>query len=446
MSLKHPASWRSEYAGWRETAPGEWKRPLDSIEKFFYSASSPPPSSGIGHMMVSAGIRVPLDVDCSFEEVTTVWKSLRYHHPGIACTAEAGSLCYKVPNAEELGSWTAETIITDNSGQTGQEALARLKSSPIGILIVLPPTREIVFQVPHYHIDGIGAIKFLDLVLDAFRDPPKQVEFGDEHQNLPQSLPEIINNGAPSLNSIMRAHRISQEFLRGFPTIDLGKREPTGSEPAVRMERIMFSTEETSRICKEVREHGFTVTHMCHSAMVRVIQSYSRAGFSRYTSFFMINLREQLPACPTTTDSPVNLRLTALPGSIAADSNQGFWDLARSLRKTYTQLNKSPEQTDLHKPMYDFLGTTPVALEYRKAVHLSSIGIVEKHFAHTVDDFWIGVSSATSEVTVYVWTFKDRLTFTVWYNEAYHRQSDMKKFLQLMRDKLLSGLWLDRTW
>jgi hypothetical protein len=90
-------------------------RPLDSIEKFFYSVSSLTTSTGITHMMVTVGAQLPL-LPGVIDHV-----SLRYNHPRIACTVKNGKLRYQVPSEEGLQAWVSQTLIIDTSGRSGQE-------------------------------------------------------------------------------------------------------------------------------------------------------------------------------------------------------------------------------------------------------------------------------------------------------------------------------------
>jgi hypothetical protein len=90
---------------WKETAPGQWMRPLDSIEKIFYSVSSLSASTVVTHMMVTVGAQLPLlpgVIDHVIKNASLAWKSLRFNHPRTACTVEDGKLRYQVLSEEGL--------------------------------------------------------------------------------------------------------------------------------------------------------------------------------------------------------------------------------------------------------------------------------------------------------------------------------------------------------
>jgi hypothetical protein len=197
----------------------------------------------------------------------------------------------------------------------------------MGVLLLLPLTREIVFQIPHYHVDGIGAMQFLNLILDTFRDPPKHVFFGEEHQNLSGSLGKTFSFGPPRIDDSRRAHKLAKDFQRGLPSINIGAKEATKTEHAIQMERSNFSVEETTATIAKTNQSGFTVTPVYHSAMIEAIQSCIDSKTRKYTNLFFINLREQLATQNDHLMPPVSLRLTVLPGSLPASKEQSFWKL-----------------------------------------------------------------------------------------------------------------------
>lgn len=422
---------------WKQVARGQWTRPLDSIEAFFHTTSSGCTTSGVTYNMVHVGATLLEELGHSPRAIEMAWKSLRYHHPRIACTVEHGTLHYQTPSEEDIQDWILRTLVVDNSGKSSLELLATLAPLPMGMLLVLPHNREVVFRIPHHHIDGIGAIQFLDSIVDALRNPPAQVQFGDEHKNLPESLATILDCGPPTASDTAKAHELTQGFSRGMSLLSLGPRDKTGSCCAVQTEQHVFSVDETATVCARAREAGLTVTHLCHSAMIQIVHSFTDLEALDYTSFFYINLRGHLAAQNKSPGSPVSLRLTALPGSLSMKQGQGFWELAHDLKKMY-MLGKSLEHAVLHRPIYELIAKAPAPPSNSANVSLSSIGVVERHVGRGLADFWIGSSSPSAEVAVYVWTFQRRLTFSVWFNAAYHHRSEARDFLQLIRLHLLS--------
>jgi hypothetical protein len=81
--------------------------------------------------------------------------------------------------------------------------------------------------------------------------------------------------------------------------------------------------------------------------------------------------------------------------------------------------------------MYDFLANAPTPPRNHANSHLSSPGILERQIKYELDDFWIGVSSATPEVTLYIWTFQNSLTLALWFNPAYHQREDIMNSVSL---------------
>ena len=446
---------------WEEIAPGHWSRRLDSIESFFHSMSSVVSPTGITHAMVSVGATLPQKVDCSLGNLQKTWKSLRYRHPRIASSAKDGKLYYSAPNELELAQWLSKTLIVDPHGVSSLDVLATLESTGTGVLVFLPRTREIFFQISHDHIDGIGAMMFLQQLLTALKDPPADVTFGDEHKNLSNSLSHVL--GQSPLSSLSsssplnpsRASRASSPSSELQTTNANGMTHPSVSRSsslslickavsrpsfAVRLERLEFSPSETDQIRTRAHYHGITVTHACHSAVIQALFHLSEGAANTYTSLIFVDLRRRLRQTSDHEQSPVSVHMNAVPVVLPA-CWRGFIPLAQSLKDVYTKSSGEAHHAAWHNPIYPFHSQEP-SCTGSPQVQVSSLGVVHEHFDHDVDDFWIGGGSATADLTTYIWTFKGRLTLAVWYNDAFYEEAVVKLFLQTARSMLVAGLGL----
>lgn len=424
---------------WREESPKHWVRSLDSIESFFYSASSIKTPSGMAHLMVRVGARLPLGIDCTIETIKEAWKTLRFYHPRIASSVVDGKLTYTIPSSQQLEEWLKATVYIDPVATSGLEVLATFKSLDTGVLIVLPTVREIIFEIPHCHIDGVGAMKFMNIILETLQAPPKKVTFGDEHRNLSNSITFKLGLQDPSKSDLHQAREIIRDFSVGLPGLGLNLKHNMNSSHAVRMEQVNFNPSESKRILKKSRSLGLSVTHVCHSSMIQAIHRFAETSSNTYSSLFFISLRERFQGRPGNPDSPVSLELTALPATIPTGRHQQSFERAKHLRNVYTKFKNDTEHVRLHQPIYDFLSQAPNT-KTEAQVLLSSLGIVEDHVAQNLGDFWVGVSTATPDLTVYIWTFESRLTLSAWYNEAFHTKKEMSVFLQQMKLELISSL------
>lgn len=428
---------------WEEIAPGHWCRQLDGIESFFHSMSSVATPTGIAHAMVSVGATLPKEVDCSIASLQKAWKSLRYHHPRIASAARNGNLYYKVPDDSEMAEWLSKTLIIDHCAVSSLDVLATLKSSETGVLVFLPRTREIFFQISHDHIDGVGAIMFLPLLLSALKNPSADVTFGDEYTNLSDSLSHVLDQNPSSPPSELQAkgaHSLAQHFESTPSSLSLGSKAAPRSSFAVRLKRLEFSPAETDQVRKRAHCHGITVTHACHSSVIQALYHLSDGATGTYKSLIFVSLRRRLRQRSGHEQSPVSVHMSAIPVVLPA-CWRGFGPLAQSLKYVYTKCSGERHQAAWHKSMYPLLSQ---ALESAgdPQVQVSSLGVVDDHLGHDVDDFWVGGGSATADLTTYVWTFKGRLTLAVWYNDAFYEEAVVELFLQTAKSMLVAGLGL----
>jgi hypothetical protein len=429
----------SELAGykmeWVETTPGHWTRPMDAVEAWFDSASSVETPCGIAHAMVSAGARLPAERFASVERFRRAWTSLRYDHPRIACYASSGVLHYTVPDSGGVQQWLSQTLIVDESGASGLELLATLKSRRLGVLVLLPQSWEVFVQVGHNQIDGVGAMLFLNCLLDALRHPV-DVCFGDEHRNLSRSLTHTLQLPPSSRAEVQTAQAMVAQFASSLPGLRLAPRARPTLRHAVRMERLEFTASQTEQIRLRARLHDITVTHACHAAMIQTLSSLDGGKGNAYASLFYFSLRGATEQAASGTASPVSVHLTALPAVVSASSGAGFLPLARRVKDVYTQRCRD---AGLHGPLYNALAPVLNASSDGQA-RLSSLGVVDERVPHALEDFWIGAGSATADMTTYVWTFRGRLCVATWFNEAFYERGAVKHFLSGLRSALLLGL------
>ena len=423
---------------WVETAPGHWTRRMDAIEAWFDSASAAETPCGIVHTMVSAGARLPAELFVSVERFKKAWTSLRYDHPRIACSASSGVLHYAVPDSAGVQQWLSHTLIVDESGASGLDLLATLKSRRLAILVLLPQSREVFVQVAHYHIDGVGAMLFLNCLLGALQHPV-DVCFGDEHRNLSRSITHTLQLPPSSRADVQTAQEMVARFASSLPGMRLAPRTRPTLRHAVRMERLEFAVSQTEQIRLQARFYGITVTHACHAAMIQALSRLGDGMGDAYASLFYFSLRGVAVHASSGAASPVSVHLTALPAVVSTSSEPGFLSLARRVKDVYT---RPCGHASLHRPLYNALAPVLDASSDGQA-RLSSLGVVDERVPYALEDFWIGAGSATADMTTYVWTFRGRLSVATWFNEAFYERSAVNHFLSELRSALLLGLHID---
>jgi hypothetical protein len=421
---------------WKRDPDGHWTRHMDGIERFFHAASSVQTPCGIAHTMVSVGATLPVETHFSITDFQAAWRSLRFHHPRIACSIFKDSLQYSTPNKNDEKKWLTETLLVDESGANALDLLGTLRSSTFGVLVLLPQSREVFFQISHAHIDGMGAMLFLNCLFEAIENPV-EVQFGDEYRNLSNSVAHNIYLEQPNPASTRWAQKVVRDFASNLPGVRLDQIIPPKTTYAVCMERVKFTQSETKQIRLHTREKGITITHACHSALIQALSQSVGVEGKAYASLFYFNLRP--PFTSRSADSPVSVYLTALPAVVPANSSSDFRSLALDLQKIYKGGNIA--NTSLHRPLYEALVPVMEASGDGQ-IRMSSLGVVDERIHCKLEDFWIGAGSATADMTTYVWTFQGCLTVATWFNDAFYQKQVVIDLLKKLQSALLLGLGL----
>ena len=181
-------------ASWKETSPGHFERPFDSIERFFLAIGRGSLALNREHWAVS--IFAQFESNASREDTETAlrhaWKTMRYDHPSLASIAREEIKMYEVPDQVALDAWLDRTFILESASTTKDELLALFRPSALASLHYLPHTSEILIHSSHWRIDLVGAISLLQNLFSAV-DKPRPIDFGDEAANLSPSRDEAAN-------------------------------------------------------------------------------------------------------------------------------------------------------------------------------------------------------------------------------------------------------------
>ncbi len=77
---------------------------------------------------------------------------------------------------------------------------------------------------------------------------------------------------------------------------------------------------------------------------------------------------------------------------------------------------------------------------------LQSMGVVETYLERKyegvleITDFWLAVEMLTKNLALHVWTWRERLTLSISYNEHFYKEGFVQEFLRFLRDVLLKEL------
>lgn len=444
---------------WKETFPGHFERPLDSIELFFKSIGEKGATFNREHRAVRAYAKFSLDHPTGDAEAALkhAWKSVRYLQPQIAASLQEKILGYDVPQTAGMESWMAQTFLVE-SVLTIDELLASPRRSSLPTLHYLPKTSEILFCCSHWRIDAIGATSLMNLLFRSFAEP-SQISFGDEGKRLssgrdeaakfPQDVSQEDEDAAASL---------SMEYATNLPSLGLPVQlvnEISGITSRVERRLPPATTKSIMTACKG---KDITVTTAVHAALIVALQELSSDPYSaeRYTSWGTFNYRPYLdPKDNDPAACPMAVMLCDLPISFVTSD---FHDNASSLKSFYNQLRNPFNTAALHAMLAPYtvkctkMMNQPLPRGMPQATEplVNSVGILDryldcKHGNGTVEitDFWLGEAVLTRQPLFYIWTWRGRMTLSMCYNEQYYTKAFMKSFNETIVGVLLEELGIE---
>ncbi|CAD6591281.1 MAG: hypothetical protein ASARMPRED_005293 [Alectoria sarmentosa] len=172
-------------SSWKETAPGRFERPFDSIELFLLTlvrATAPIKREHWSLNMV-AQFRAQLAYDEVLRRVKNAWITMRYDHPEKACKVEGDIKVYEVPDALALDTWFQESFVVAADTAKVENVVAFFQPQSLASIHYFPHSWEILIHTSHWRTDGNGFISLLNNFFEAL-GKPRSVEFGYEGKNL----------------------------------------------------------------------------------------------------------------------------------------------------------------------------------------------------------------------------------------------------------------------
>ena len=447
-------------ASWRETSPGHFERPFDSMERFFLALARGSLPLNREHWSVSTFAQ--FDMKASLKDTESAlrhaWKTMRYDHPDLACVACGETKVYEVPDNATLDTWLDETFIVAPASATKEELLASFGPSALASLHFLPHQSEIIIHSSHWRIDFIGAISLLQNLFNAIAQP-RQVHFGDEGRNLSPSRDEAANYcsldelGSPGLVEDIdkAATDLVMQYFGNIPSIGFQAQNLDRKPGGTRRSEVILAPGETSTIVCASRKRGLSVTTALHAALIVALQEVTPtppSSPSKYTTWGLFNIRPLLKA-PSNDSAihPVAVQIVGLPLTLHAST---FADNALQLKQFYKQ--RLPPSSDSHihpgimvpyaNMVVDIAGQPPpVDLPAPSEPMLSSIGILEGYLKRKygdieVKEFWVGVEMTTPQIIFYLWTWQGKMTLSAFYNEVFYDKEFIDGFLKRVIDTL----------
>ena len=445
---------------WKETSPGHFERPLNSIELFLRTVGEQGATHSKEHWAVRACAKFNYDRSTHDAEVALkhAWKTLRFLQPQMAAYMQRDSIHYEVAQPAELESWMRETFLVETL-LTSDELLASSRRSSLPTLHYLPHTSEVLFCSSHWRIDAIGAVSLINLLFKSVAEP-SPISFGDEGNNLspgrdeaagfPQDVSQEADDAATSL---------LMEYTSNLPSLGLPVElvNEIFGLPA-RIETIL-SPAATASVVAACQKSGRTVTTAVHAAMIVALQELSSTSPSteRYTSWGTFNYRPYVdPSYANPAVDPVAVMLCRLPISFIASD---FDENASLLEPFYKQLQNPFNSAALHAMLAPYSlkcaaminQPLPRGMPQPTEPLLDSIGILDRYLdgkygqgAVEITNFWVGGVVLTRQPLFNVWTWHGKMVFSMCYNEHFYTAGFLRSFVERVVDMLPEVLDIQR--
>lgn len=447
---------------WTRTSPTIYERAVDDVERFFLFVEAVGQGcSDKQNWHPAAGIKIKTRPEQFVEEVRQVWRILRYDHPCLSAIIESDRWIYHVADEQELSRWLEETVQVHDVFRSARE-LFPFETSPNKrvVLHVFPQTQELVIQGPHTHLDAIGMAKLFDHLLRLLVNPsPAEPPWGDEGKNL--TPPLTITARVPKYTAEQKRawDENLSHFMSQFPTVRLHNENPGAPATRAKLQWLTFTREETAGIAARSKQLGFTVTAAAQAAISHATRIHGGADTTTHATMAVYNAREYIDPQVWPHENLVGQHIFAMP--VVFPITGSFSETARQAGKVF----KGFKQNDLLRATSPFWATDipaalstpmPPGLPVAADLQLSSVGIVDRYLRDAygfpgdggparveVHNLWVALDVLTPNVALEMWTFRGELVMQLIYNEAYHREESMARFLRLIREQLQQGLGVD---
>ncbi|MCJ1293076.1 hypothetical protein MMC34_004629 [Xylographa carneopallida] len=434
---------------WQETHPGIYSRSVDATEKLYLSAADVTQPLGRQWAMLCFAIRIEYPGSDLVEATRQAWKWIRYQNPMLASTTRDGRRSYQVANETELESWLQETFIvhdsTENGHQDAKQLQPTLRSIRRATLHLLPRTQEIVLQVTHDLIDGIAVQYLFDQLLSLLAAPPVEVVFGDEAENLAPPLQIAAHISSTDLDHLSKTQAMYGHWIGSMPTVGIAM-TATGSVLGNTLwQRMQLSENDTARVIAAAKQRGLTATHVVQAASVLAARKHGgHLEEKNYVSFALFGLRDlcdpqyRKMAAPYFTCMP----LVLTPASFI-DSAQQVKDYFSEWKADMT--SRLPIIEPSSATFLQLVSTPPP--EPTNMMSVSSLGLFDPKLKSVygnvkMTDFWMTFETPSSGLSGFMWTRAGMLTCEFCYNEAFHQEESIARYLEMMKEILFEGLGL----
>ncbi|AEO64819.1 uncharacterized protein THITE_124062 [Thermothielavioides terrestris NRRL 8126] len=442
---------------WAKARSGTWTDDFDGAEKVFYSMSQAFKRYHREHGSVYAICRIriahPLSTgpETLSEKLRQAWTWLRCDFPALTVFEEGGRKTYLEANAANIETWVNDTFWVDDEADAARDVVADLHLRRLPCLVFVPRSFEVLFHCSHWRIDALGACTVLDRLFDILfelaRTKPESLQpprWELEHEHLSASLEDAYGCAPmPTPSTEAKAEDVRRRnFDLSYPSAGLSYQGDQSTSPGKsQCQTVALERDASEQLIRACKARGFSVTAAVHAASAASVLADSDCD--NYSTVVSVNLRPLLPggasayACGT--------YVTGITHSLRRSDNFETW--CRQLTSGYRGDWDPAAYMDALRSIYRVHGETLASMAASGArppasnVTVSSLGVIDKylrpvHGAVEVETFHLGSAIMGRQPTLYIWTFRGRLTLSVDYNEAYYSVHQVSALLDSIRNCL----------
>lgn len=448
---------------WKELEPGAWADELEGAEQVFYNLSQVFRHLDKEHAAVYCVCKIRIGDDSTSTEarerlLLDAWKSLQADYPSLSVFVDDGQRkMYQAATADAGQTrWASETFVVHHTGRPADEIVSTLHMRKLPCLIFLPASSEVIFHSSHWRIDALGACLILDRLFDlvslAMVDQLPCNRRDLEYQRLAPSLEDAFgspNTIAPNMEAIATKVR-ERNFETSYPSAGLPYKGDARTVPLQsRTYAVELTAESTDTFISACKSRGISVTAAIHAASADAVFAQGTQNDNDYSTVVSVNVRPYLPAPYNTRTYACATYVTGITHTVRRVDN--FTRRSSQLTKAYRGSWEPKQYLSALRPIYKAHGEALRTIGQRPPasnITISSLGKIQQyvrsdHGLVQVERFRLGSAIMSRQPTLYIWTFRGRLTLSLDFNEAYYDYDFMKDLLRSLVGSLEHELGLD---
>ena len=456
---------------WTEHTPGNFRRPLHSIESLFKNFSEIGREVNKEHYVISFGVQVSHDLHTATleEALRSAWVSLRHESPAIACVVDDELVEYTVLTDASLNQWLEESFLVERSGDA-RSMVGTFVPPHSMVLHYFPATNELLLRSSHWRSDGVGFISLMDRLLSLVITQRKYPLDGSEARNLLPPLEEVAGFSLPGDATELEAiQKCFTNYVPNLPSMGLPVEPQSISGAATRTKEIILPENTTAAIIAACKKRGHTVSMAIHAAVIIALRESPhnldlQLSRRKYASWTIINYRPYLPKpLDDTSAHPAAMWLTGYPMVVSPSGT--FDEIAEETARNYWGGFPRPEKNHPGKaynqaPYFHAIANAPSPPPELEPIEpaLSSLGVLEQYLKGSYEDShrpgepgsalkvsnpWLGIDILSKIAIVHVWTWQGKLVLSMCYNAGFYDKASIESYLSRTVETLMTELGVE---